>query len=572
MNVLNLRNLGLTRTLILLDGQRMPAANTSGYVDVNEIPNALIKRVDVVTGGASAAWGSDAVGGVVNFILDKEFTGLKGEVSGGETTYGDDQNGKISLAAGSSFAGGRGHVMVSAEEDYSAGIEGLPRPWYVGAKQVPNPTYTATNGQPFLLNETHVGYTNMAPGAIVASGPLAGLVFGAGGSTSQLVPGTITSSPFMVGGGWQTTDWGNGPQSLDPQTNRQNVFLRASYDVTPDVQVWGQFLYTNSNAFVLGSPQYNIGGLNISINNAFLPASVVATMKADNLTSLTVGSWNQAIGAIPYWSDHQLFRYNVGADGKFKAFGKTWTWDVFADINISDINQRTNVPINANYTNAINAVVGSNGQIICASTVANPTNGCQPLNILGTGEAGATASLVQELSDAARRIGEVVDLISAIASQTNLLALNATIEAARAGTAGRGFAVVATEVKALADQTGRATAEIATQIAHIQGSTGQAVLAIDGIAGRIREISGMATSIAAAVEEQGAATQAIVRNVAEAATGTAAVTATVTGVAGAADATGAAAAQVLAAASAMARETSDLGSEVERFLATVRAA
>jgi methyl-accepting chemotaxis protein len=187
-------------------------------------------------------------------------------------------------------------------------------------------------------------------------------------------------------------------------------------------------------------------------------------------------------------------------------------------------------------------------------------------------EAGATADLVHELSTAARRIGEVVDLIAAIASQTNLLALNATIEAARAGEAGRGFAVVAAEVKALADQTARATAEISTQISQIQGSTGQAVRAIDGIAGRIREISGMATSIAAAVEEQGAATQEIVRNVAEAAIGTEAVTANVTGVAGAAEETGAAAAKVLASASEMARQAAHLGTEVEHFLATVRAA
>jgi methyl-accepting chemotaxis protein len=187
-------------------------------------------------------------------------------------------------------------------------------------------------------------------------------------------------------------------------------------------------------------------------------------------------------------------------------------------------------------------------------------------------EAGATADLVQALSAGARRVGEVVDLISAIASQTNLLALNATIEAARAGVAGRGFAVVATEVKALADQTAKATAEISAQIAQIQGSTGQAVQAIDGIAGRIREISGMANSIAAAVEEQGAATQEIVRNVAEAATGTESVTANVSGVAGAAEETGAAAAQVLASASEVARQAAHLGSEVENFLATVRAA
>ncbi|KQT84823.1 chemotaxis protein [Methylobacterium sp. Leaf465] len=187
-------------------------------------------------------------------------------------------------------------------------------------------------------------------------------------------------------------------------------------------------------------------------------------------------------------------------------------------------------------------------------------------------EAGTTAALVQELSGATARIGDVVKLISDIAGQTNLLALNATIEAARAGEAGRGFAVVATEVKELAGQTARATDEISTQIARIQGATAESVHAIDAIRGRIDEISAVATTIAAAVEEQGAATQEIVRNVAQAATGTGEVTANIAGVAGAAEETGAAASQVLASASALARQSDHLGQEVGRFLAGVRAA
>ncbi|MDH3031547.1 methyl-accepting chemotaxis protein [Methylobacterium fujisawaense] len=188
------------------------------------------------------------------------------------------------------------------------------------------------------------------------------------------------------------------------------------------------------------------------------------------------------------------------------------------------------------------------------------------------GEADQTAALVQALSQTAARIGDMVGMISGIAGQTNLLALNATIEAARAGAAGRGFAVVAAEVKALAEQTAKATEEIARQIGAVQEVTGQAVTAIGGITGRIREIDGVATSIAAAVEQQGAATQEIVRNVAQASTGTTAVTGTIAGVAQASEETGAAASQVLASASELSRQSEHLGAEVARFLATVRAA
>ncbi|TGE01221.1 methyl-accepting chemotaxis protein [Methylobacterium nonmethylotrophicum] len=187
-------------------------------------------------------------------------------------------------------------------------------------------------------------------------------------------------------------------------------------------------------------------------------------------------------------------------------------------------------------------------------------------------EAGQTAHQVRALTEATARIGDVVGLISSIAAQTNLLALNATIEAARAGAAGRGFAVVAAEVKELAGQTARATEEITSQIAAIQASTGQAAGAISGITARIEEISGVATSIAAAVEQQGAATREIVRNIAQAASGTGEVTGNIAGVAGAAEETGAAASRVLVSASDLSRQSEAISSEVERFLAQVRAA
>jgi methyl-accepting chemotaxis protein len=187
-------------------------------------------------------------------------------------------------------------------------------------------------------------------------------------------------------------------------------------------------------------------------------------------------------------------------------------------------------------------------------------------------DADATAALVGELSAAASRIGDVVGLISGIASQTNLLALNATIEAARAGEAGRGFAVVASEVKELASQTTRATEEISGQIGRIQDATGQAVSVIGSITGRIREISDVTTAIAAAVAEQGAATQEIARTVNQAASATGGVTQVVAGLAGAAGETQSAAAQVLTSASGLSREAEHLNGEVARFLSTIRAA
>ncbi|CAO4143975.1 hypothetical protein LPLAFNJD_LOCUS1574 [Methylorubrum aminovorans] len=204
--------------------------------------------------------------------------------------------------------------------------------------------------------------------------------------------------------------------------------------------------------------------------------------------------------------------------------------------------------------------------------IGRQVSGSSDLARVAVGEADQTLNLVQALSQASARIGDMVGLIANIASQTNLLALNATIEAARAGDAGRGFAVVATEVKELAAQTARATDEIGTQIGQIQDVTGQAVAAIGSITKRIREINGVASSIAAAVEEQGAATQEIVRNVAQASAGTSEVTTNIAAVAQASEGTGAAASQVLSAASELSRQSEHLGTEVTRFLATVRAA
>jgi methyl-accepting chemotaxis protein len=187
-------------------------------------------------------------------------------------------------------------------------------------------------------------------------------------------------------------------------------------------------------------------------------------------------------------------------------------------------------------------------------------------------QARKTNDRVAELSKAAGRIGDVVELINTIAGQTNLLALNATIEAARAGEAGRGFAVVASEVKALAEQTAKATGEIGQQISGIQAATQESVGAIREISGTIERLSEISSTIAAAVEEQGAATQEISRNVQQAAQGTMEVSSNITDVQRGASETGSASAQVLSAAQMLSGDSNRLKTEVGNFLATVRAA
>jgi methyl-accepting chemotaxis protein len=179
---------------------------------------------------------------------------------------------------------------------------------------------------------------------------------------------------------------------------------------------------------------------------------------------------------------------------------------------------------------------------------------------------------VVSLAGTAQKIGEVVKLITDIASQTNLLALNATIEAARAGDAGKGFAVVASEVKNLASQTAHATEAISQQIGDIQSATKDAVAAIGTIAGRITEIHQVAATIAAAVEQQGAATQEIARNFQQAASGAREVSLNISGVQRDAGEAGQAAAQMLAAAAEMARQAASLNEQIDRFIGKVRAA
>ena len=380
INALNLRNLGANRTLVLLDGQRVGAATINGWVDVNQFPQNLIKRVDVVTGGASADWGSDAIAGVVNFILDKDYTGIKGNAQGGITTYGDNESYNLSLAAGTSFAGGRGHILFSTEYAYTAGVIGQGgRDWYNGAKIFNNPAYVAGNGQPRLINSPAVGFNNATPGGIITSGPLRGTYFGEGGTPAQFNYGLISGN-FMQGGQWEYADFST-TASLAPKSKRGNVFGRLSYELIDHFEVFAQGSYTKSKSRGSVGNQWNYANITIQPDNAFIPASIAGRVTS----SFSLGSLNQDLGPIIAYTDRSSWRAVLGANGDFDMGGRNWKWDVYGQRTVNDFDFEATVTNTSRYRGAIDAVRNANGVIVCRSTLTSPNDGCIPYNILGTG-------------------------------------------------------------------------------------------------------------------------------------------------------------------------------------------
>ncbi|MCP5412650.1 MAG: TonB-dependent receptor plug domain-containing protein [Alphaproteobacteria bacterium] len=281
---LNLRGLGANRTLVLLDGHRTPASASTGEVDINTIPQQLVKRVDVVTGGASADYGSDAVGGVVNFILDKDFTGFKGTAQYGETYNGLQPSYKANLTYGGDFLGGKMHVLLSGEWTQIQGIYDYNPKWnQQGYFKIQNPAYTATNGQPYYLIQKGIGASEVTPGGLVLnsvtnggakSTQLRGTYFGVNGAVNNLAFGTV-SGPWMIGGDTAVTqDNYGGTDSLASGEIRESLFGRAGYYLTDDIELWAEASVTRfkGRSYYMQPPQ--VGGITIQSDNAFLPQSI----------------------------------------------------------------------------------------------------------------------------------------------------------------------------------------------------------------------------------------------------------------------------------------------------------
>lgn len=385
----NLRNLGTSRTLVLIDGQRSVPSTITGLVDINTIPSQLIERVEVVTGGASAAYGSDAVSGVVNFILDRKFTGFKSEVSGGMTTYGDNANYKVALTAGMPFADGRGHLLLSGQQTQQEGILDGDRPWNKkGWQIINNPSYTATNGQPRRLLLSQIAPSNATPGGIIVSGPLRGTAFGAGGAPYQFQYGPLISGSAMQGGAWQSTSLHVIGQSIEPKFSAQNAFGRLSFEVTDNVEVFIQSnWYNNDNMSHAYPNDAYFGGMIVRADNPFLPASVAARAQALGLTQLELGSSLQDMGGVVIDTGREVLRNVIGASGGFNLLNVDWEWNAYYQRGESRASESALNSANlVRHREALDAVIHpTTGAIVCRSTLTSPGNGCVPYNPFGTG-------------------------------------------------------------------------------------------------------------------------------------------------------------------------------------------
>jgi len=409
----DLRGLGPTRTLVLLDRGRLPqtfvpgVSGSAGTTDLNVIPTVLIRNSDVVTGGASAAYGSDAVAGVINFQLDDRFTGIKASVQYGATRYNDAKNKFATIGAGTSFAGGRGHIVAGFEYNDNSGTAyyNTARSW---GRQAWNSAAIANRpaGTPNNVLGPNGNYfgTASSGGIILTAGALQGLAFVPGAN------GGVTTTPFNRGLSNLTASLdfftpaalaanaaaginNLNTQQLRPAQTRYNAMGKVSFDISDHVTVYVEPLYSNvTNTGIILVRRDGAGagpGLTIARDNAYLAQALTpAQLALVPAGGLSLGYSGQAFGPNVRSVQNELVRVQTGAKGEF---GGGWKWDVsyLFGQNVSHVAISNNFN-NTNFRNALDAVT-VNGQIVCRSATAVAA-GCVPINILGTPNVSSAAS------------------------------------------------------------------------------------------------------------------------------------------------------------------------------------
>lgn len=388
INSVGLRGLGVGRTLVLVDGQRSVASSVGGTVDINTIPQDLIKRIEVVTGGASAAYGSDAVGGVVNFILDTKYTGVRVGSDVGISTYGDGLNYRFSGTAGFSALDDKLNLLTSVSYFDQEKIEGIDRDWNdSGYFQMTNPDYVAGNGEPERYVGSGIGPSTYTSGGLITSGALKGTYFLGEGETGQLNYGEVSGS-WMRGGDWEKTLEGHvSTNTLVPRDKRLSVFQRASYEFGNGIEVFGQFSYNRS--FSASTYQQTPStGVTIKSDNAYLISQypeVAQQMAANGLSSITIGTSNAGFPAPGSKNTRQVFRFVGGAKGDLELFDKSMSWNAYYQKGVTKTREQlVNTWNTSRMAEAQDAVFDSSGNIVCRSTLTDPDNGCVPIDRLGT--------------------------------------------------------------------------------------------------------------------------------------------------------------------------------------------
>ncbi|MBO9499511.1 MAG: TonB-dependent receptor [Novosphingobium sp.] len=383
----DLRGLGTLRTLVLIDGRRVAPTDPAGTIDTNIVPVALIQNVEIVTGGASAAYGSDAVSGVVNFILDKNLNGLKLDASYGQTHYGDFHRPSFSGAWGTSLLDGRLHVTIAGDYLHNDGqTRQSARPW--GAHQtaqLTNPAYTTTNGQPRLLIVDNSRFTQMTAGGVLVGATAAqratafsiaqklgfasgvGVQFDRNGNPIPFAYGTNIGGTFMTGGdGAQVEDDGN----IQPELERYTGYGALRFEVTPNVTLFADALYSRVSSNSDLTPNPDNGGITIKNDNAFLSTTMKTAMSQAGVTSFTMGRMNYEDGYSWFDSGTEIKRFTFGAEGKFG----DWAWDVSGQIGRNSYKQISyNNRIANRWTLGLDSVINpATNQPICRALLNNP--------------------------------------------------------------------------------------------------------------------------------------------------------------------------------------------------------
>lgn len=389
----DLRGLGGIRTLVLTDSRRMVPTNSRGQVDLNFIPTVLVKRMDVVTGGASAAWGSDAVAGVVNILLKHDLEGFEGDVTYGQSRYGDDETYRLGLAYGLALNGGRTHFLVGGEYSNNKGVGDVySREW--GREErgtIANPGF-ATNGLPATIYARNVRLATAVSGGIITAGPLRGTAFRPDGTPYAFNYGQVYGNNMIGGGDEDARDIFGENLPLKVPVERYNILTRFSHEFSDSLSGFVQAAYGWNRNSAPGAPVgRDQGTLTISVDNAFLPEPIRAQMQTLGLTSFAFGRNSTDLGSAIYSNENSTYGVTVGFEGKI---GSRWKWDGYFQFGENDYRQVVaNNRIEDRFRRALDArLIG--GQIVCNPALApypGDTEPCIPLNLFGEGNFSAEA-------------------------------------------------------------------------------------------------------------------------------------------------------------------------------------